>query len=223
MMIGNRIKELRDNKKLNLTEFAIKICTSAGYLSDVEKNKKKPGSDFLQSLKTHFNVSVDWLLTGDGSMFLEETASTCLISAKDTVNVPIYYDIEASAGNGSYVDIENPDDYICFSKKYLKEYIRSCEKLSVIQVRGDSMAPTILNKNWLLIDHSQNEPKQPGIYVIRIADELYVKRIQKSPAEKIIRVKSDNPIWKVFDIPYDKFTDFQIIGKVALKLDNRFE
>ncbi len=64
MSVGSRLKEIRTGKKLTQQAFARDLESSAGYISEVEADKKMPGSEFLISLSRKFNVSIDWLLTG---------------------------------------------------------------------------------------------------------------------------------------------------------------
>ncbi len=68
-MIGRRIKEIRIAKELKQEELAKITGVSQGFISDVEKGKKMPGSGFVISLKRCFNINPDWLLTGEGGMF----------------------------------------------------------------------------------------------------------------------------------------------------------
>lgn len=52
---------------VNQTEFARRLGISPGFMSDMMRGLKRPGMDFLLSIKTIFGVSVDWLLTGAGA------------------------------------------------------------------------------------------------------------------------------------------------------------
>lgn len=63
--IGERIKNLRKNNKLTQNEFAKIIELSQGRLSELEQNKTKPSSDTLISICNNFNISINWLLTGE--------------------------------------------------------------------------------------------------------------------------------------------------------------
>jgi len=54
---------------LSQTEFGRRVRVSSGFMSDVARGNKKPGWDFLLSVRTVFNISIDWLLTGDGGMY----------------------------------------------------------------------------------------------------------------------------------------------------------
>lgn len=68
--IGCRIKELRGCNSLSLTKLAKSIGISPGNLSDIENNKNMPSTKAAILISEHFNVSLDWLLTGKGEMFL---------------------------------------------------------------------------------------------------------------------------------------------------------
>lgn len=65
--IGERIKELRQKKKISQAALAKNINVSAGNVGDWERGKAKPGADALVSLMNYFSVSADWLLTGNVS------------------------------------------------------------------------------------------------------------------------------------------------------------
>ena len=52
---------------LNQTEFAYQMGISPGFLSDVVRGNKKPGTEFLYTLHITFGVSINWLLTGQGT------------------------------------------------------------------------------------------------------------------------------------------------------------
>ncbi|WP_198972771.1 helix-turn-helix domain-containing protein [Xylophilus sp. ASV27] len=49
-------------------ELARRIGASAGFVSDVLRGVKRPGVEMLMGLREAFGVSVDWLLSGEGTM-----------------------------------------------------------------------------------------------------------------------------------------------------------
>ena len=53
---------------LNQTDFAKQLGVSPGFVSDVVRGNKKPGAEFLHAVRTSFGISVDWLLTGEGTI-----------------------------------------------------------------------------------------------------------------------------------------------------------
>jgi phage repressor protein C with HTH and peptisase S24 domain len=84
----------------------------------------------------------------------------------------------------------------------------------MVYVRGDSMQPTIMDGDMLLVS-SQVEQIQDGIYVSRYDGLLQVKRLQRQP-KGVIRVILDSPAYDPFSVNLpDERTDFAIVGCVA--------
>jgi len=71
-MLGNRLKDFRKSYKITQQGLAERLNTSSGYISEIESGKTMPGGNFLISLKREFNINSNWLLTGEGDMFLED-------------------------------------------------------------------------------------------------------------------------------------------------------
>ncbi len=63
-----RLSQVIAHAGVNQTEFARQIGVSPGFVSDVVRGNKKPGAEFLCAARTVFGVSIDWLLTGEGTI-----------------------------------------------------------------------------------------------------------------------------------------------------------
>lgn len=87
----------------------------------------------------------------------------------------------------------------------------SPDKMSLIKVKGDSMEPTLLSGDMILVDQSKNfiDP-QGGIYAIVIDDMIMLKRLQVLGQGRI-RVVSDNPRYESIEVHADALA---INGKV---------
>jgi transcriptional regulator with XRE-family HTH domain len=70
---GERVILFRKDKKLSQQELADIIGVSRGYIGDIERNRSEPSSNFLTLLASKLNISVDWLLTGEGEMYRSGT------------------------------------------------------------------------------------------------------------------------------------------------------
>lgn len=64
MSIGERVKRVRDSEGMNQRDFASRVGTSAGRISEIESDKSVPGGDLLIRLNAEFGVDLNWLLTG---------------------------------------------------------------------------------------------------------------------------------------------------------------
>ena len=91
--------------------------------------------------------------------------------------------------------------------------IKDFKKLRVISVKGDSMAGVLNERDNILINCGKNKPGN-GLYVVRIGNDLIVKRIQSMPGGKLL-VTSANEAYAPFEIDaHQEYEDIAIIGKV---------
>ena len=65
---ATRVGQAIGHTGLNQSEFARQLGVSAGFVSDVVRGQKKPGAEFLYAVRATFGISVDWLLTGEGTV-----------------------------------------------------------------------------------------------------------------------------------------------------------
>ncbi|WP_318505817.1 helix-turn-helix domain-containing protein [Bacillus sp. T3] len=62
-MIGDRVKRLRLEKKMSLTELADQAGVAKSYLSSLERNlQSNPSIQFLEKIATVLGVSVDYFI-----------------------------------------------------------------------------------------------------------------------------------------------------------------
>ena len=66
--LASRLAQAIAQTGLNQSEFSRQLGVSAGFVSDVVRGQKKPGAEFLYAVKMTFGFSVDWLLTGEGTL-----------------------------------------------------------------------------------------------------------------------------------------------------------
>jgi len=94
--LGKRIKALREELRMNQKKFAAALGISGSLLSQIETGQKNPVYEFLYKLMIKYHVSLDWLFTGKGSMFLRRR-------------------LEGKAGDDKYIDeIESIDDLVWY-------------------------------------------------------------------------------------------------------------
>ena len=122
--------------------------------------------------------------------------------------------VRASAGPGAIVSEEAGRPYFAFDERWLKALTGSpSDKLSIIRVEGDSMAPTLNPGDDILVDLADCEERlRDGVYVLRIDDALVVKRIALHPIGGRVTVQSDNPAYP--DWPDCDLGNLNCIGRV---------
>jgi XRE family transcriptional regulator, master regulator for biofilm formation len=62
-MIGDRVKKLRQEKKMSLTELADKAGVAKSYLSSLERNlQSNPSIQFLEKISAVLGVPIDYFI-----------------------------------------------------------------------------------------------------------------------------------------------------------------
>ncbi|NET36129.1 MAG: helix-turn-helix transcriptional regulator [Cyanothece sp. SIO1E1] len=61
---GKSLQEFRKSQGMTLAALSNALNTSPGYLSEVERGMKKPGSDLLFALKREYDLDINALLEG---------------------------------------------------------------------------------------------------------------------------------------------------------------
>ncbi len=108
-----------------------------------------------------------------------------------------------------------------FPASFVREQLHSAAtRLLVLDTAGDSMAPTILSGERVIVDTGHKTPTPDGLYAIRDTfGAIVVKRLQVMRGTKPARVKiiSDNPNHNNEEMPLN---DLEVVGKVlsCLKL-----
>lgn len=65
--IPERLRHLRNEKGLSLTEFAARIGSTKSQVSAIERSVIKPSKEYLWTVSNTFSVSLSWLMTGTDS------------------------------------------------------------------------------------------------------------------------------------------------------------
>jgi len=72
MEVNQRIKQVRNAIGLSQAKFAGRMAISSSYLAEIELNKKEATERVIRLLAVEFNVSDNWIRTGEGEMFNAE-------------------------------------------------------------------------------------------------------------------------------------------------------
>lgn len=208
-----------------------KIDMSASGFNRVWKEGAVPTADYLVKIQEVTGCDLNWLLTGKGLPFADKSrpenvgafpVSNTGSGAVDTLGNPVdlrefvfipRYSVEAAAGHGQAVNDEKPLFCMAFRRYWIENYVtRQTDKLSVIAVKGDSMEGILNHGDNILINHAETEPRD-GLYVLRIGNDLFVKRVQRMPGKLL--VTSANPHYAPFEIDLSHTDDdIAIVGRV---------
>ena len=121
---------------------------------------------------------------------------------------------------GRHADPVKPEGWL-FPQSFVRDQLHTApSQLLVIDTVGDSMAPTVMSGERVIVDTGHKSPTPDGLYAIRDAFEgIVVKRLQLLRSAKPTRVKiiSDNPNHATEEVALN---GLDIVGKVlcCLKL-----
>jgi len=72
MKVGDRLRQLRRHLGVNQCDFAESIGLKQGSYSDIERGRSGLSNHVKMSLSEKYNVNIDWLVSGEGNMFINE-------------------------------------------------------------------------------------------------------------------------------------------------------
>lgn len=151
------------------------------------------------------NVNLLWLATGEGAM---EAGELPLRTGMETLTRITLYEPDA-AGEGK----SNGKQFraLAFCRKWLGIHGLEARDLTAMQIRGNSMEPTIRNGDTALIDLGQKEIVDGDLFLVRDAGASLLKRVQRQLGGKL-RLVCDNPNYPVVEC---RESAVEIIGRVV--------
>lgn len=188
--IATRIAGLVNESGLSLRTLSKAIGVNHVSLSQWVTGKNRPSDKGLEALCLYFHVSPAWVLYGDDS-----AAGAQSIRLEDAISIPL---LEAEGACGAREDLSQ---YGC----------------GIITAKGDSMMPTLNNGDAVIVDVSQRDVTQDGLYAVELGGSTLIKRIQIT--HKGLLLLSDNTKYKPFTI--DDGDTLNVIGRVYVGLQIR--
>lgn len=212
----DRLRDAMSKKGFNMKSLSKAAHLGDTYVRDILVRDREPSLSKAQKLCSTLDVPLTKIF---GSVWdgLEDEPAEIEAAPLPSVDgfIPVgRFDALFSMGPGSLIaDEPEPLGYWIFEEQWLRALSTvSPERLAVVKVDGDSMAPTLFGGDLVLVDRSKVRPNVEGIYAIKVGDIAWVKRISINLKSKKIRVLSDNPL--VPKQPEMDEEDLAIIGRV---------
>lgn len=131
------------------------------------------------------------------------------------ISVDYYPDVLASCGGGAF-ELSNIKEKIRIPKMCIEQYM-PLVRYSVINAYGDSMQPTILSRDKLIVEFLETKViKDNDIYIFYYNDRIFCKRLVQN-IDSIV-VISDNPdktIYPTSVIEKENMNDIHLIGRIV--------
>ncbi|SMH36055.1 Predicted transcriptional regulator [Maritimibacter sp. HL-12] len=230
--IALKIKQLRAKSGLTQDGFAEALGEKPSKIRDIESGRQRVNDQFVAKLVEIFPVDLNWLFSlndegetqppigpADGNKPLSGDVQ---IFGQDYNAIKVY-EIEASAGNGIVPAAEEAAHQVAFTRSWLIRHGIAADLAGLVRVKGDSMAPTIPDGAWVLVDfRAHGDWSSPGIYIVRHEGAILIKRLQrpngKQHLEGWVVMISDNLAYPPLVVHTATADDFQPIARVRMVL-----
>lgn len=203
--INNRVLDalnyiLDANNTLTKAEFARAFDIKPAKFTEILKGRMNAGTEIMGMLVSSYSVNPAWLLTGKGSMLLddatEHTGAPATKATSPSEGIPL---IPFSAMAGALTGEQTALEYEC--ERYVVPAFKDADFL--MQVKGVSMQPTYLSGD---IVACQRVPlfdiffQWNKTYVLDTAQGALIKRVKPGKDDSHILIVSDNTQYDPFEL-----------------------
>ncbi len=159
MNINERVREVRSALGLTQKEFGQKITLAQTYLSQIEKGDRDVTEKIRKLLCLQFNVNEEWLLTGNGSMFLEDDNS--LLS-----QLSIQYNLDEFSRRFIQTFIQLPASH----REVIKDFAASLFDDADSKNSSSNLEEVQKKKFMQMAEDQYNEEKTPELQVSSVKE-----------------------------------------------------
>ena len=217
--LARNLKERMERERLNPKSLSLNAGLNETYVRDILIGKSlNPTEARLAKLATALHCDVADLT---GKMSLSMNVSGVKEQPgpdPQTVTIP-ELDVRAMGGAGAEDQPPNGDGSHVVLAEWLipADFLRSVtptpHAVRIIRVIGDSMEPSYVTGDRLLVDTSHKFPSPPAIYVTWDGYGLVLKHVEiiQGRDPPVARLSSDNPAYAAYEVPV---ADLKIQGRV---------
>ena len=214
MTFGERLKEVL--KKLSLTQTGLskEIGTSNVVINRYIKDKTTPDYSFLNKLVNKFNININWLLTGEGSMFPSRNIEH--IGKSDYYYMPIIDGV--SCGSPQEIESADPLEHILIDTNSL---YGDFNDYFAFYASGESMEPYISNGDVIIVkQHDDWSSADDRICVVRVDGEITLKKVKSFSNGKEILLQPYNKNYPPLLLDKERIRDSKLIGIAVMSVRN---
>ena len=189
--------EVAINRLGGLQEACKRIKVADDTLTNWKKGKVNPNYNGMKKLAELAGISLDWLTFDEYEPPLEE----------GLVTIP-------------YLDLSTPETRIIDGHDFAvhKDWSRAVlgiepEKLAMIMADSDSMLPTIISGDIVLLDTATTAFTTDAIYLFRLHNAYVLRRVQ-TLTDGTILLKPDNPAYREESLSRQEAAKISVAGMV---------
>ena len=174
-IFSDRLRSLRDDKRLTVDEVASEVGISRSTLSNYETGARHPKKPILDAILDYYNVSLDYLegktdvknvydFNGIYNAGYKEGLTDAAGNVLKSTPVPIYSPL--SCGTGAWID-EIPTDFVGIPIDVTK----TDQVYFANRAQGNSMEPHIKNGDYLIFEKTEQIDRGKNCRLIALSCE----------------------------------------------------
>lgn len=216
MIVGERLYEVL--KKLHLTQarLAEKIGISSVVINRYCKDKTTPSAEFLNKLALNYNININWVLNGEGSMFYSGEDDVRRLKEGFYYNLPIV----AAVSCGSPLEIESaePLDHVLVNRKDLPGKV---DDYFAFFAQGQSMHPYISHGDVVVVRQDSDWYKAEGhVCVVNVEGEVTLKKVSMFKNGREILLSPYNTDFSPLLLSEEMLQDSRLVGIALMAVRN---
>lgn len=147
-------------------------------------------------------LPTEMMLTFHNALIYQQTYGENSPNIAKTIKIPL-----ASGNVLENKQIETTDRFIHFCKE-MTDSLPASVNVFAFRLKDDSMSPTLIKGDLVVVDPDKKIPKSNGIYAVLLANRIFIKRVM--PTERDVMITTcDNKLY-----PSDTLHPDNIIGEV---------
>jgi phage repressor protein C with HTH and peptisase S24 domain len=213
MILSDRVRTLMEERGLSQSELARRIQVTQGAIAKIV-GSNPGGSSHLHKIARELGTTPAYL-TGeidDPSAGAVPAPTPGMIAEQLGLVLVPEVDLEYGMGGGTVVLEDADSRSIPFPRAWLESLTSSpVEQLFFARGRGDSMMPTLLDGDVVLIDRSVRKiVEQDRIWAVGYGDLGAIKRVRRKGSGGF-KIMSDNPLVSDEEVSDDELF---IVGRI---------
>ena len=212
--LSDRLRARANQLGISPAHVAEMAGVNRSFVYDILRGRStRPGIDKLAEVARVLKVDRDWLIHDIGEV---EGKPPFLDNPDDAFVAIAHATPRPAMGGGAVVteDGDTPGRVYHFRRSWIRNSLKATpSQLRIMHVEGDSMAPTLLSGDAVLVDMIRRAPNPPGIFVLDDGMGLVAKRLEHIPNSDppAVRVISDNKHYPEYERTAD---EIHIVGRI---------
>lgn len=211
-MTKKRILEFIKNQNITVPIFFQKTGIKRGFLDSDKLDQAVSDRHFSMIIAAFPDLSLDWLLTGEGPM-LRSDLPVAHPATEPDAGIPL---IPINAMAGAFTDSQVVLELEC--ERYVVPVFKEAEFL--ITVKGSSMIPKYNSGDIVACKRMPLDTffQWNKVYVLDTEQGPLIKRVKKGTTDETLTIFSDNPKYEPFELPRTKIYHIAlVVGVIRLE------